>query len=134
MVLLLHSSTRGTLRRLKKLGFAMEIETVLDSFLHALGPDGTLLLPLFNFDFCKGLPFDIRTTPSQMGALTEAGRRRSEAVRTGHPVYSFAILGRQANLFSRVNNFSGYGPDSPFAILHKSGGKVAVLDLPIRKA
>jgi aminoglycoside 3-N-acetyltransferase len=129
-MLLLHSSTRGTLRRIKKLGFAMEIEIVLDSFLHALGADGTLLLPLFNFEFCKGLSFDIRTTPSHMGALTEAGRLRSDAIRTGNPIYSFAALGRRSDLFSGVNNFSGYGVDSPFAILHKSGGKVAVLDLP----
>ena len=36
-MLLLHSNVRGTLRRLKKLGFAMEVEIILDSFLHAYG-------------------------------------------------------------------------------------------------
>ena len=29
----------------------------IDSFLEALGPGGTLLLPLFNFDFTRGMPF-----------------------------------------------------------------------------
>ncbi len=129
-MLLLHSSTRGTLRRLKKLGFAMDVETILDSFLHALGESGTLLLPLFNFDFCDGVPFDIRTTPSHMGALTEAGRLRPGAVRTGNPIYSFAVLGKRCDLFRGVDNFSGYGADSPFGMLHRAGGKVAVLDLP----
>ncbi|MGA9075436.1 MAG: hypothetical protein WB368_15075, partial [Candidatus Sulfotelmatobacter sp.] len=28
------------------------------------------------------------------------------------------------------HNFSGDGADSPFGILHKEGGKIAVLDLP----
>jgi aminoglycoside 3-N-acetyltransferase len=129
-MLLLHSSTRGTLRRLKKLGFAMDVEAILDSFLRAVGENGTLLLPLFNFDFCDGLPFDIQTTPSHMGALTEAGRLRPTAVRTGHPIYSFAVLGKQSHHFHGVDNFSGYGGDSPFAILHRNGGKIAILDLP----
>jgi len=89
-----------------------------------------LLLPLFNFDVASGVPFDSRSTPSQMGALTEAGRTRAEAVRTGHPIYSFAVLGNARERFWGLNNFSGYGADSPFAMLHKAGGKIAVLDLP----
>jgi aminoglycoside 3-N-acetyltransferase len=28
-----------------------------------------------------------------------------------------------------VDNFSGYGPDSPFAILRQLGGKIGILDL-----
>lgn len=128
-MLLLHSNIRATLRKLKKIGFALCVETILDSFLHAVGENGTLLLPLFNFDFCSGLGFDIRNTPSQMGALTEAGRLRAGAVRTGHPIYSFAALGKRRDMFRGIDNFSGYGPDSPFAILHKQGGKIGVLDL-----
>jgi aminoglycoside 3-N-acetyltransferase len=106
------------------------MDIILDSFLEAVGHDGTLLLPLFNFGFCSGHAFDIRTTPSEMGALTEAARIRVEAVRTGHPVYSFAVLGKRREIFRGVDNFSGYGADSPFGILHKEGGRIAVLDLP----
>jgi aminoglycoside 3-N-acetyltransferase len=51
-------------------------------------------------------------------------------VRTGHPIYSFAALGKQAPLFRGLANLSGYGPDSPFAVLHQHRGKIAVLDLP----
>lgn len=95
-----------------------------------LGPDGTLLLPLFNFDFTKGVPFDINTTPSQMGALTEAGRNWPGAVRTGHPIYSFAAIGARADEFADIKNRSGYGPDSPFAKLREVDGLIGVLDLP----
>jgi aminoglycoside 3-N-acetyltransferase len=129
-MLLLHSSTKRILRRMIKLGFEPDLETVLESFLDALGPGGTLLLPLFNFDFTTGTAFDIRHTPSHMGALTEAGRVRAGAVRTGHPIYSFAVLGSRKELFAGVNNLSGYGADSPFGMVHKEGGKIAVLDLP----
>ena len=130
--LLLHSSLRRTTRAVVRAGGQVSdaAEIVLDSFLEALGPDGTLLLPLFNFDFTTGVPFDIRTSPSHMGALTEAGRLRPGAVRTGHPIYSFAVIGRRAEAFRDVENFSGYGADSPFAMLRAMGGRIGVLDLP----
>ncbi|MGA7322111.1 MAG: AAC(3) family N-acetyltransferase [Candidatus Sulfotelmatobacter sp.] len=47
-----------------------------------------------------------------------------------NPIYSFAVLGKRCDLFRGVHNFSGDGADSPFGILHKEGGKIAVLDLP----
>jgi len=131
-MLLLHSSLRRVARTVIRAGGAADqvADLVLDSVLEALGPRGTLLLPLFNFDFTSGAAFDMRSTPSQMGTLTEAGRLRPGAVRTGHPIYSFAVLGAQASRFEGLVNDSGYGPDSPFAVLRALGGKIGVLDLP----
>ena len=128
--LLLHSSTKSTLKRYLKQRKRIDSQTILDSFLTALGPNGTLILPLFNFEFTEGIPFNYKNTPSHMGALTEAGRLHPQAVRTGHPIYSFAVIGKNANKFKDVNNFSGYGADSPFAILRKLNGKIASLNLP----
>lgn len=122
-IVLVHSSLKRSLQM-----YNATPQAIMESFLEAVGVSGTVLFPLFNFDFTKGVPFDIRTTPSQMGALTEAARMHPDAVRSGHPIYSFAIIGPEARKFE-VNNFSGYGPDSPFAILHQLDGKIAVLDL-----
>jgi aminoglycoside N3'-acetyltransferase len=124
-VVLLHASAKRTL---SAMGHAQPRD-LLDTFLDALGSRGTLLAPLFNFDFTYGAPFDIRTTPSQTGALTEAARLHPRAVRTGHPIYSFAAIGARAHEFAGVNNRSGYGADSPFALLRAMNGKIAVLDL-----
>lgn len=128
-VVLLHSNISRTLRALKRVEPGATPAMLLQSFLDAVGPKGTLLLPLFNFEFTEGKPFDIRSTPSHMGALTEAGRSHPDAVRTGHPIYSFAVIGHYAPLFTGVNNRSGYGEDSPFALLRRLHGKIAVLDL-----
>jgi len=127
---LLHSSVKRTVRQFLKRGEKTSLEDILDSFLEAVGVSGTLLLPLFNFDFTKGIPFDIRTSPSRMGALTETGRLHSSSVRTGHPIYSFAVIGARAERFRDVDNFSGYDADSPFGILRELDGKIAVLNLP----
>ncbi len=129
-VLLVHSSLKRTLSRYMQHQIKITPQDILSSFLTAVGTSGTLLLPLFNFDFPKGVPFDIRHTPSQMGALTEAARLHPLAVRTGHPIYSFAAIGHNADQFSGIDNFSGYGGDSPFALLREMNGKIAVLDLP----
>lgn len=128
-VLLVHSDITRTLFMHYRQKMMISPEDILESFLKAIGPSGTLLLPLFNFDFTKGVPFDIRTSPSKMGALTEAGRMHPLAVRTGHPLYSFCVIGHRAKEFKSVNNFSGYGSDSPFGLLREMDGKIAVLDL-----
>ena len=127
---LLHSNVSNTLRRIRKMGEKPSLEIILNSFLNAVGPKGTLVLPLFNFDFTQGVAFDLHETPSHMGALTELARNHPNAIRTGHPIYSFAVIGANASIFDGTKNFSGYGKDSPFAILHELKGKIAVLDLP----
>ena len=79
----------------------LSVDDVLDSFFLALGGNGTLIVPLFNFEFAKGAPFNINTTPSQMGVLTEAARKRGNYIRTLNPIYSFAIFGKNNNIFNQ---------------------------------
>jgi aminoglycoside 3-N-acetyltransferase len=129
-VVLVHSSLRRTVRRCVQGGTPTAVSDILASFQEAVGDAGTLLFPLFNFEFTEGVAFDIRSTPSQMGVLTETARQLDGAVRTGHPIYSFAVIGARAGEFAGVDNFSGYGADSPFAKLRALGGRIAILDLP----
>lgn len=127
--LLLHSSLKRTFLRYKSEDIRLTPQMLLKSFIDALGPTGTLVLPLFNFSFTQGVEFNIKSTPSQMGALTEAGRQWPNAVRTRHPIYSFAVIGKYATEFGQLRNKSAYGPDSPFALLRKLDGKIGVLNL-----
>lgn len=129
-IVLVHSSLRRTVRRCVQGGTPAAVSDILASFQEAVGDAGTLLFPLFNFEFTEGVAFDIRSTPSQMGVLTETARQLDGAVRTGHPIYSFAVIGARAGEFAGVDNFSGYGADSPFAKLRALGGRIAILDLP----
>lgn len=129
-VLLVHSSLKKVfLKLISDHDYKADTQTILLSLIDAVGETGTLLLPLFNFDFGKTRQFDIRHTPSQMGALTESARLFPGAVRTGHPIYSFAVIGKQAYKFEEVKNFSGYGADSPFALLKEMDGKIAIIGL-----
>ena len=128
-VVLLHSNILRTLGLLKRNSFQPSVDVILESFIQAVGKNGTLLFPVFNFDFTSGVTFDIRSTKSHMGALTEAARNHPNAERTGHPIYSFCAIGALAYKFKEVDNVSGYGVDSPFGILRELDGKIAILDV-----
>ena len=128
-MLLVHSNIKRTLLNARNRGIKLTPRDILQSFINAIGNEGTLLFPLFNFDYTTKKKFDLKNTPSKMGSLTEEARKHIDSIRTGHPIYSFAVLGKKRSLFEKVDNESGYGKDSPFGILHKEDGKIACLDL-----
>jgi len=126
---LLHSSMKRLLDFLTSKGLQNSPLLIINSLMAHLGQKGTLLLPLFNFDFPKSGFFSMPATKSQMGTITEYARSFFPGVRTGHPIYSFFATGYHQQEFESLNNFSGYGNDSPFAKLIHLGGKIAAVDL-----
>jgi aminoglycoside 3-N-acetyltransferase len=104
-------------------------QTVIQALEAALGPEGTLIMPTFNFDFNKGVPWDVRSTPSKMGILTELVRTDPRAKRVFHPFYSFAILGKHADALGSLRYKSSYGRDSVFGKLRDLDGKIMVIGL-----
>ena len=105
--------------------------TVIHALEAALGTDGegTLIMPTFNFDFNKGVPWDVRKTRSKMGALTEIVRMDPKAKRVFHPFYSFAILGKHAEMLGSLRYKSAYERDSVFGRLRDLDGKIMVIGL-----
>ena len=103
-LILLHSNITRLLLDFKSRGIKLDLNLIIESFLTSVGSQGTLLLPLFNFNFTKGETFNIKSTPSKMGVLTEYFRKNFNIIRTGHPIYSFAVYGRKANHFFKNFN------------------------------
>ena len=126
---LLHLDIVRTLIDMRQNGFKPSAIDVLDSFIDLVGEDGTCLFPSFNFDFINAGTFDILNTPSHSGVVSELARISNRSIRTTHPVYSFSVIGKHANLFQKLNNVSAYGKGSPFDLLKELDGKIAVLDL-----
>ena len=93
-VLLFHSSAKRTL-----VANSATPQILVQSLLDAVGPNGTMVFPLWNFDFTKGVTFDIQNTPSHMGIVTETARLHPNAIRSGHPIYNVAAIGKHAAEF-----------------------------------
>jgi aminoglycoside 3-N-acetyltransferase len=93
----------------------------------AVGPEGTLLLPVFSSPTPDGV-FKIKRTPSRVGLITEAFRRSEGVRRSLHPTHSVAAWGRRAEeLLSGHDKTSGLGVDSPFHKAAKAGAYILMI-------
>ena len=68
----------------------------LNEFVNTLqdlvGEEGTLLFPVFSWDFCRGNGFDYLNTLGEVGALNNwILKNRTDFIRTKHPMYSFMV-------------------------------------------
>jgi len=124
-VLLVHSS-------LSALGWVPGgPETVIQGLLQALGPEGTLLVPALSFDIVtpEHPVFDVRTTPSCIGAIPEHFRTRPGSLRSVHPSHSVCGVGRRASelLANHELDRTPVGAHSPFRRLRDVGGQLMFL-------
>ncbi len=130
-VLLVHASLRS-LGPLPSGG----AEGVIRDLLEALGPGGTLLMPALSYASVSARSplFDVRFTPSCIGALPEIFRTRPGTLRSVHPTHSVCALGRLAGelLGEHFLDTSPCGPHSPFARLPQVGGQILFLGCGLR--
>ena len=71
---LLHSNLTFLLKILFRKKIIFNMKNIAELILDFLGPTGTLILPTFYFDFCRGSSFSFLDTKSQMGILSETLR------------------------------------------------------------
>lgn len=128
--------TSVVLTAMKELGFKGRddrerfLNTLIDVLQEVVGPEGTLLFPVYNWDFCKGVAFDIKTTQGQVGSLNNyILNTRNDFARTKHPLYSLMVWGKDADRLVNMDNQDSWGSNSPFAYLHHNGGKELCLNV-----
>jgi aminoglycoside 3-N-acetyltransferase len=102
---------------------------IIDTLQNIVGTEGTLLFPTFNWDFCKGLPFDYSNTPSKTGSLSKTALQRKDFKRTKHPIYSFAVWGRYQDFLCSLENTDSFGLGSPFDFVYKQHGINFIIDV-----
>lgn len=129
-VVMVHSS-------LSSLGFVNGgPETVIQGFLSALGPDGTLLMPALSYEIVtvNNPMFDVRRTPSNVGAIPEYFRTRQGTIRSVHPTHSVCGTGRLAEniLKQHTKDDTPCGDCSPFSQLLRLEGQIVMLGCGLR--
>ena len=79
------------------------------------------ILPWFKtffYDFCKGTDFDIDNTPSQVGYFSTYILNNNESIRTSHPIFSVAMIGRSAKELCENISTDAFGKESIFDKLY----------------
>ena len=129
-VLLVHAS----LRSLGKVEGGAE--TVVRGLLEALGTNGTLLFPALSYKSVgKTTPrFDVRNTPSCIGALPEYFRQRVGTIRSIHPTHSVSGIGKYAAelLGEHQKDTTPCGRYSPFHKLPHYNGQILFIGCGLR--
>lgn len=106
-------------------------DTVIDALLEAVGESGTVAVSTLSFDH----PFCAETTPTGVGAISEAFRKRPEALRSLTPIHSIAAIGAQAEYLTRdhekLANACGLG--SPYVKLRDMDAKILLLGVDMNR-
>ena len=121
-ILMVHSSFDSLLPMYK--GTAKELVNGLIEF---CGPNRNLVMPSFimggrTYDaaaYYQNKPFDVRTTPSEMGLVAEVFRRTPNVLRSLHSTCSVCAFGPLAKELTTGHHISrtGLSPDSPFGVM-----------------
>lgn len=122
--LIVHSS-------LKSLGHVEHgAQTVINALVKTIEPGGTLMMPTFTFSLPMWNipPYDIATSPSRVGRVTEVFRQMPGVLRSDHPSHSVAAFGPLAEELVRGHLHSTpLGRNSPFDKFYRHGGKILML-------
>ncbi|MBU2650510.1 MAG: AAC(3) family N-acetyltransferase, partial [Bacteroidetes bacterium] len=118
----------------RKLKIRFDAGCLIDAFLDTLGPEGTLLIPAYNFNLRNGDTYSSRETPPGTGALALAAFRRNDFLRTFNPFHSFLVKGKYAENFTALRNRSSFGMDSPFALMKELDARMLFIGTSLADA
>lgn len=101
----------------------------IDFLIELVGDGGTIIFPTYNWDFCHGTMWNYHKTKCETGVLGTYALKRVDFKRTLHPIYSFAVWGKDQEYLCSLTNVSSFGQDSPFAYFEESHVKNIIIDV-----
>ena len=122
-VVLLHSS-------ILSFNDSIDPQIIIDAILNVLSTEGTLIVPTYYWDFCKGKSFDIQNTRSKCGVISEIVRNNPDSTRVLHPIYSHSVIGKLKEEIGKMKYKSSFGENSVFSKLRELDGKIMIIGLP----
>lgn len=116
--------------------------TFVKALLQVVGAEGNILMPSsptsgLTKDYMETNPvFDIRSTPSQLGAITEYFRSLEGVVRSFHPTEPVCAVGPMAEYFTQdhFGQITPYNSKSPFYRITEMQGKILYVGVTLDNA
>lgn len=121
----------------KSLGYVEGgIETFINAIKSAVGDRGTVLFPTLSYRYVTydNPVFDVKFTASCVGAVANYFRQSEGVIRSFNPTHSVSAFGFRQKEYVSTHYLDDepVGPNSPFAILPKFGGKVLMIGCGIK--
>lgn len=118
---------------LSKIGYVENgPETIVSALKKVIGEKGNILMPTspnagLQLEYIRSLEaFEVKNSPSALGAITEYFRKLPNVKRSAHPTEPVACLGPDADFYTEghLGELTPYTDRSPFARISERGGKI----------
>lgn len=128
---------------LSKIGYVENgPETVVWALKKVIGEKGNILMPTspnagLQLEYIRSLEaFDVKNSPSALGAITEYFRKLPNVKRSAHPTEPVACLGPDADFYieGHLGELTPYTDRSPFARISERGGKILYIGVTFDNA
>ena len=117
-VVMLHGNA-GVAAQLPNLENKDALNYLIKQLLKYFEDQGTLVVPTFSYSFTKKEDYDIIHSKSRVGQFSESFRKFPGVVRSRHPIFSVASIGRYALEFKNSFINDCFGKGSAFDLLNK---------------
>lgn len=120
-----HSSVKSVGQPAFREGF---MDIVIDAFKECVGPEGTIIMPTFTYNFCNGEDYDVINSPSTVGALGEYFRMLPDVTRTLDPNFSCAVWGKERAYFTEdINRYQCWGEGTIWERMKHKNTKIILM-------
>lgn len=128
------SDLRKLIYQAKKQKASFDAQAFLSALKELVGPQGTIIIPAFNYNLADRSAFDIRHTQPITGMLSVEALKDPSFRRTRNPMHSFAVWGRWQPDLLALENRSSFGADSPFHFMQQHGCKLLGIDVDLQQS
>ncbi len=116
--------------------------TFINAIINVIGPEGNLLMPSSPNDelqvnyIKKSIPFDVKSTPSKLGTITEEFRKFPGVIRSMNPLEPVCAWGKDAVYLTEghFNEVTPYTKNSPFRRIIEKNGKILYVGVTLENA
>ena len=133
-IILFSSDITSILIYFKKKNIKFDPYLIIQYLKEKIGPKGTLVVPSYNWEFCKGKGFNYKNTKSICGSLSNLCLKDKEFKRTKNAIYSFLVYGKYKNILCDYEHKNCFDHDSPFGFLIEKQSNLLVLGLDYKNS
>lgn len=132
--ILVASDTFNLMNNALKEGKKLDLNDIIDTLKNRIGSEGNVLFPTYNWRFCHGVTWNYHKTRSRTGLLGQLALERKDFIRTRHPIYSFAVWGKDSKRLYEMDNINSFVGDTPFDFLCKTkNSKMICIDVDLNQ-